>query len=169
MPNHVLNVLRISGPDKDNLLDFMNSEDNPFDFDRVLPCPEILLSRLLPFRPQGEETPEEAEALQEELKRKYGSPNWYHWRIGHWGTKWNSYGHFYPAKFDIGFCTAWSPPSPVYAALTQRFDARITAVDHDEGDAFCTESDYENGACLFSRDLDRQEEQRLEELRSLWI
>lgn len=50
--------------------------------------------------------------------------DWYHWNIGHWGTKWDA---AYPScerltdtEATYGFSTAWSPPSPVIEAMCEQ-------------------------------------------------
>lgn len=33
--------------------------------------------------------PEAAALIMQNIER-YGSPDWWHWRVSHWGTKWNA-------------------------------------------------------------------------------
>ena len=54
----------------------------------------------------------------------YGENNWYDWRIGNWGTKWNSYGYTENTTFQDGkikFLTAWSAPHPILQKLSEMF------------------------------------------------
>lgn len=168
MPNHVANFVNITGKDKEKLISLMKSKDNPFDFNSILPCPEILLNRISPFRPEGSETEEEAETLRKELKEKYGADTWYEWCNENWSTKWNSYEHFEPEGYDYGFYTAWGPPDAVYRALSKRFEAKITVIDHDEGGEFCTEMEYEDGQLVSMRDLEEKEVEMIEAMREYY-
>jgi hypothetical protein len=89
------------------------------DFDRIVPMPAELKDTTSPRDPD------------KALRKKYGADNWYDWSIYNWGTKWNA------SEPDIisqttktmtyGFATAWSPPIPVAAALSERYPtARVT-------------------------------------------
>lgn len=61
----------------------------------------------------------------------YGAANWYEWCCQNWGTKWNAYGVDCDAppytdaqgEAHLQFCfsTAWSPPSPVLAAIAAEY------------------------------------------------
>jgi hypothetical protein len=72
--------------------------------------------------------------------KNYGAKTWYDWCCENWGTKWNAYnseiteddveyGHLV-----ISFQTAWSPPTPVYEALAEKFpNVDIEGYWSDEG------------------------------------
>lgn len=61
----------------------------------------------------------------------YGAANWYDWCCQNWGTKWNAYGVHCQTppvadaegQYYMEFCftTAWSPPSPVLAAIAAEY------------------------------------------------
>lgn len=57
--------------------------------------------------------------------QKYGSPTWYEWSIGNWGTKWNAYGYDectdYSGCDDFGFQTAWSAPHQILRKLSEMY------------------------------------------------
>ena len=115
MPNHVTNIVRVSGdPEKVKAM-FEDIKDDKIglgsiDFNKVIPMPEHI------FRGN----------LGMAEREKYGKDNWY-WSIAHWGTKWNSYGYdgaYTPQDFDgehIEFQTAWSRPESVIAALAAKY------------------------------------------------
>lgn len=55
-------------------------------------------------------------------------PDWYSWRVNHWGTKWDvDVQHFDIQEntdgtytFELNFDSAWSPPIGVYEIVSQR-------------------------------------------------
>jgi hypothetical protein len=47
------------------------------------------------------------------LEKKYGVSSWYHWRIWHWGTKWDVDANIIKVTANSVFYvfkSAWSPP-----------------------------------------------------------
>lgn len=73
--------------------------------------------------------------------KETGYPTWYEWSIAKWGTKWNSYSNEIlteePGRLEFRFDTAWSPPVPVFEALTARYPALVfELVCFDEGWGF---------------------------------
>lgn len=56
---------------------------------------------------------------------KYGVPNWYEWRSGKWGTKWNAIRctlhRLNDSEAKLRFDTAWAPPVPVIDELAAKF------------------------------------------------
>lgn len=78
------------------------------DFEKILPMPDTVYNGSLGIR-------------EREL---YGENNWYDWRLGNWGTKWNSYGYTENTTFQDGkikFLTAWSAPHPILQKLSEMF------------------------------------------------
>lgn len=146
MPNHVTNILVVSGDDEQRqaMFEAIKSDETglgSIDFNKVIPMPEHI------FRGN----------LGQAEREQYGSANWYDWSIAHWGTKWNSYG--YPdntAKdFDgstIAFDTAWSSPEPVIAALAEKYPS--LSFEHkwaDENFGYNVGArEYENGEEVYS-------------------
>ena len=126
MPNHCTNSIVITSPNIADIVDFVKSEENIFDFDRIVPQPPNI---------------------------KDGGEGWYDWRCQAWGTKWNSYDCDASDEGDAvsyTFCTAWAPPEPVMAALAARFTgAKIVHFFEEEGDCFIGEVTYEGGRETF--------------------
>ena len=62
-------------------------------------------------------------AFQNQIK--YGAADWYDWRIGNWGTKWNAYGYEkgvdYSENEYLCFETAWSAPHPILDKLAEMY------------------------------------------------
>jgi hypothetical protein len=83
-----------------------------------------------------------ADAVQE-LSVKYGHTDWYSWACEKWGTKWSATraGWMSPArsaKRDAHqvayFQTAWGPPVPIVAALSERYPETILRLTYCEPD-----------------------------------
>ena len=113
MPNHVTNVISFSG-DKSRISAMLKEIQNDehgigsVDFEKILPMPDTVYNGSLGIR-------------EREL---YGENNWYDWRIGNWGTKWNSYGYTENTTLQDGkikFLTAWSAPHPILQKLSEMF------------------------------------------------
>lgn len=146
MPNHVTNILVVSGDEqvRQAMFEAIKGDEvglGSIDFNKVIPMPEHI------FR--GNLGPAE--------RAQYGSDNWYDWSVANWGTKWNSYGyHDYTEKdFDgatLTFDTAWSSPQPVIAALAEKFpDLHFSHKWADEDFGYNVgEKEYENGEESFS-------------------
>lgn len=152
MPNWTTNTIRAEGPEADmkTFLAHVRAEDEPFDFNTLIPMPELLRhtgsgnktidgQRVSswyvvdparghgprdPNHPPNERlfTPEEEAAL-----RDIGYSNWYDWACANWGTKWNACdATVEPLPGDdraveIRFNTAWSAPFQIIKALAARF------------------------------------------------
>lgn len=115
MPNHVTNIIVVSGDDEQRKAMFEAIKNDEFglgsvDFNKIIPTPENIY--------QGN--------LGTAEREKYGSANWYDWNIANWGTKWNSYGYneCIEKNFDgsaLRFDTAWSNPQPIIEALATKY------------------------------------------------
>ena len=151
MPNWTSNKIHIRG-DASAIREFLafmrGSADQPFDFNTIIPMPQLLrhtgsgfhkfgdeehrtwfvINPDLPFGDPGYEqnqrpfTPEEKAALAE-----IGADNWYDWSVRNWGTKWNAcrveIGDISESDsaVDISFDTAWSAPFPIFEAIAAKF------------------------------------------------
>jgi hypothetical protein len=130
MPNWTSNHISIEGEAADirAFLEAVKWEDKIFDFNRLIPMPELLKCTVSGFMTidgkkveswiedkdsEGKPvprcfTPEE----QRELEH-IGYSNWYDWAVANWGTKWNACRveihdasqHRYA---EVSFDTAWS-------------------------------------------------------------
>ena len=120
MPNHVKNVLKVTGNEKEinKLMDFVSNDESPFTFEKINPTPS------------EDQTPDEY--------KESPIPSWYNWRCINWGTKWDAY------EIDVdshgrdevyfNFLTAWSPPVPVLLTLSKKFKSlefRLDFADED--------------------------------------
>ena len=134
MPNHCHNDLWITGPDEDvaKLLAHVGADkaEPEFDFDKIIAYPE-------PFRAMDEDFPHWTDPTITDRKAaiavymaKWGTDKdgfnigGYDWCVQNWGTKWNAYTierRDYDGDVCVTFQTAWTPPSPVIAALHRMF------------------------------------------------
>jgi hypothetical protein len=75
-------------------------------------------------------------SFQSVLPRPAASDDdWYEWNVSNWGTKWdvNDVGvERSPGELVFVFDTAWSPPFPVVARLSQLFPAAAVRLDYRE-------------------------------------
>src|SRR5262249_17790137 len=165
MPNWTSNTIRAAG-DCSVLREFLSfmrgSDEQIFDFNKIVPMPELLRHTASGFHKFGDEehctwfvidpdlafgepgydenqrpfTPEEIAALDE-----IGADSWYDWCVKHWGTKWNA------CRVEIGdssetesavyisFDTAWSAPLPVFEAIAAKFEDLIFKFTWTDEDA----------------------------------
>jgi hypothetical protein len=118
MPNWCENSFVIVGKENNPAVDTLYHYLEAGDFlERLIPTPKELLDA---------KSPNDDEELKMELMAKYGSVDWYWWRVNNWGTKWdlgdisnievrtdNGY------KFITFSCdTAWSPPEEGFQKIS---------------------------------------------------
>ena len=144
----------------------------PIDFDKIIPMPKELEGTQSPTNiiTQAEYDEQESriasgklsemeknfgisrgitQAMSDEYKEKFGSDNWYDWRVKNTGTKWGAYsgtngdddGNFF------FFQTAWAHPEKLMVALSKKYPEAIflcTFADEDTG-SNCGAIAYCNG------------------------
>jgi hypothetical protein len=80
-----------------------------------------------------------AEILSRLSKKDEVMPDWWHWRVNNWGTKWNLSPDDIgfeekPGSMTYSFDTAWAPPEPVIQRLSEMFpDANILLSFYEPG------------------------------------
>lgn len=144
MPNHIKNIVINSSELNIQKYSTLNEEgENEFDFEKVLPMPEILHKITAPATLC--ETSEEMEASKDEggqyrkiskdfsfnLFATHGANNWHDWSVENWGTKWNAYHH--ESTEPLIFDTAWAIPHGVYKELARLEKTEIQVIWKDEG------------------------------------
>jgi len=123
MPNWCENKLTANGSKKDlnALMKYVKgkTEDGAvleFDFEKVIPTPKELLLN---------DSPISDKKLKEKFLKKYGTEDWYSWRLKNWDTKWNlaPEDEWLVGKkaVNISFHTAWSPPINIVRLLSKKF------------------------------------------------
>ena len=130
MPDYCYNTITGSPEDIQAVLDIMKSEKSVFDFERILPMPEIIGRTTAPVRVVEDDEWNPAELNQNpvqvlsktvarEFCARYGAADWHSWSKKNWGTTKPAF----EAKAEeekITFVTAWEPPTHVIAALADR-------------------------------------------------
>jgi hypothetical protein len=151
MPNHVTNVLDITG-DRIQLKKLSQTiesknEDGEFfiDFNSTVPMPKEL---------DVESTSDvKMIPIYEANIKKYGYKDWYDFHCTQWGTKWGAYDCSNPEDSPKGgtryrFDTAWSPPVQWIVTTSKQFP-RLKFTDwwKDEGGP-CGQFTIKNGKIL---------------------
>jgi len=122
MPNWNYNRLTVSGKRKDvgefkkkavreYSREFVEGEESKTDlsFDNFVPMPEELKSTTSPYTPETDEEKKKSK----ELKKKFGTDNWYDWKMMNWGVKWDTEAQLIEKHSDLlvyEFDTPWGPP-----------------------------------------------------------
>lgn len=151
MPNHVQNILVISGHKNhvEPMLKHLEDGDKKFSFNKIVPMPEELKGSRSPtlvvtqaeynkfhygknfqgeqhFLPGGPIT----KKMQKDWNERFGADNWYDWAINNWGTKWGSYDvDIHEPTYQsngqmeivIYFQTAWSSGAQTLAKLAKQY------------------------------------------------
>ena len=141
MPNWTKNTITAAGKPEDlrAFLEAVKWEDELFDFNRLIPMPELLKhtgcgSRTIDgknYEAWYVENPDEPDITKEIVRaftpeeqaqlKEIGHDSWYTWCIENWGTKWNACDvriddlGISSGFVEINFRTAWSAPLPVLA------------------------------------------------------
>jgi hypothetical protein len=106
-----------------------------FSFHNIIPQPDETLDRDDPRRVNKSLT---SDQLLDALSKKEGvMPDWWHWRVNNWGTKWSVVDVDLVEKkgcIVYSFDTAWAPPEPVLTRLSEMFpDANILLSFYEPG------------------------------------
>ena len=153
MPNECMNTLGIMGKKEDveAFVKFVTTENNEIAlFDSLIPFPKELDDSTFPVNIEDK-------GKNSELVSKYGSDNWYDWKINNWGTKWGDY-ELTPGKITkaysedewhihFNYTTAWSPGENELAnAICKQFPKLKAMIQYEEpGMAFAGETLVLNG------------------------
>jgi hypothetical protein len=93
---------------------------------------------------QGKQTRAITRAQAEQREATYGRTGlgpvltWYEWATKNWGTKWNvmnasSFQRTDAGRLNLVFTTAWSMPTPIFAALENTYGVTVHARTMVEG------------------------------------
>ena len=109
MPNHITNVVMLSGDKKqiETLINSIKGEDKNLSFATYIPEPTQY--------PKIVETGSVLDTM----------PDWYLWRLKNWGTKWDAYEVSQwvneGTSYKISFLTAWSTPLLAIETLSKLY------------------------------------------------
>lgn len=120
MPDICANYITGSEEDIRAVLDLMRSETSGFDFERIIPMPEILRKTIAPIQVVEDKgwDPEElnkpeirtlSKSKHQEFIAQYGAADWRAWAEQHWGAAKPPFETGIEAE-RIVFTTPWRPP-----------------------------------------------------------
>lgn len=147
MPNWTANTIRAKGTERDlrTFLESVKWQDQLFDFNRIIPMPEILKHTGCGGRTingekvgswyvidpndqlHGDRNVRRFTEDEEAILKEIGHRNWYSWSNENWGTKWNACSAQVSDKkiskgyVEISFDTAWAHPMPVFHKMFEMF------------------------------------------------
>lgn len=116
MPNDCYNYLEAPDGDVSLIADYISTAKREWS---TLPDTFLDFEKIIPMPPEVKD-------------------NWYDWRDENWGTRSNSYDGVVGDE-GISFNTAWSPPSPVIAALSKQIGKPLRLTYEETGMDFCGE------------------------------
>lgn len=164
MPNHVKNIVRISGSEESiarcSEQIFKGGE---FSFENIKPMPEELHLESGTMSCFAKDWINAGQAQRKRIEKdimnmyglgrkevvaklqcyadnmaKYGCLTWYEWHCDNWGTKWDAYEISEIERGNhsirIDFCTAWSTPEEVIKTLAEQYPDLTIAVDYADED-----------------------------------
>mgnify|MGYP002737186235 CR=1 FL=1 len=172
MPNWCSNTTEVLGPEKDvrellklarqpqYQLEGEDPESNlevyepAFSMNGVIPMPSHLLGKSTTL---GKDDGEFAKAIAGDQTVEYS--DWYHWRLAHWGTKWDLSADTTfvspvivqddNASFEMSYDTAWSPVCDFWLQVSKKFPSlRIDVRYYEEGCNFIGQAIFEGGETL---------------------
>lgn len=117
--------------------------DKLFSFENFAPTPEFEESK--DFRKPLQEI------ASEWAKGREGNfDNWYDWRIGNWGTKWDLdqselYLESSEGSIRLSGYTAWSPAIEIFETITKLYPVKVDYKYLEEGVGFMGRAIIENG------------------------
>lgn len=170
MPNWVTNSIQISGPSE--VLEAFHSKftqpvprgtmrdgDELSGSWEIVELDEPAVSFWNFIAPPEEHWPEYFGAKGFGPDGSYGGGewNWYQWNTANWGTKWDGRLEALETSSDSLYYlieTAWSPPEPVFYAMTEQFPELTIAVHCLEEQGWGFEADYEGGILTSRREWD---------------
>jgi hypothetical protein len=110
---------------KDKKLFKKGEED--FSMNKILP---------IPLEYTQEYKQEERKKREKELKKKYGSKDWYDWNVANWGTKWNVSDASIDEEEDgsvvYGYSTAWAPNCEFLKNICKQYPLLDFTLEYEE-------------------------------------
>ena len=181
MPNHCYNTFTIYGTPKElakvkafvktkvpkatpakELVSSLTEEVviKDFDFNAVKPYPKK-------FAMMDKNGEEETKKGNWGFKNGFNSGG-YDWCCKNWGTKWNSYdGEGMEEEDDYlrySFTTAWSPPTPIFEAISKKFPSLEIETSWTEEGGMEGEHNFLGGETTYEESHESEREEEEEEV-----
>jgi hypothetical protein len=154
MPNWVYCSVSIDEKHFYEVVKFMKSDKDVFDFNKLIPYPQkyIDLDRIALEYQENCRAGKEGYSFRDAPKDGFNQGG-YEWCVENWGTKWGACEteidyYFHTIRFD----TAWAPPEPVMLALSKKFpEADIELYFEEEAHNYPSEEIVYKGGKEISR------------------
>jgi hypothetical protein len=140
------NIVSIQSEDEKKVEEVMNFIGDSFDFDKIIPYPEILKQRdeeyeeidtvLKPFYGDGFLEKQQSLPAYIDYVNKWGTGSsgyqieGAHWCYKNWGTNWNVGKDAHIEDGRIICKTAWTPPEPIIVKLSEMFPEVIIRMNY---------------------------------------
>ena len=155
MPNHVYNNILVSGtPEQIQAFkEKAQSGDREFSYWNFVTPPQEAIDSGEYWQTNG----------WQDGERKGNTPNnWYNFNNREWGTKWDTYDiqdTYIPKEqkdtlVGWAFCSAWSPPLPVFEAIAEQFPELEFDFDWEEEQGWGGEAIGAGGMFSITREWD---------------
>jgi hypothetical protein len=151
MPNHVYNTVTITAKTKEDLDAFLrkaSAQEREFSYwNFITPPAEALAS--------GEYWATRGWVAGKETG--HTPNNWYEFNTREWGTKWDTYDlhvESAPKSFYATFSSAWSPPEPVFQAMTEQHPELTFSFSWEEEQGWGGEATGEGGEYSIDKEWD---------------
>lgn len=145
MPNHVYNTVTITAKTKEDLDAFLrkaSAQEREFSYWNFITPPAEALASGEYWATRGWVAGQESGNTPN---------NWYNFNTREWGTKWDVYDLEFTRDNDLharaAFCSAWSPPTPVFEAIAEQHEELDFSFYWEEeqgwgGEAYGTEGQF---------------------------
>ena len=135
MPNWCANHLVVRGDEKEITRFRKQAESGKVKDSDTMHDIEFTISPFLPMPKDLEGTRSPSLRPVKRLIKKYGTDNWYDWRVKNWGTKWDVEGYLEdesPRKLGYTFDSAWGPPDEAIKAMSKMYPTLTFTLKYDE-------------------------------------
>lgn len=144
MPNWVYNYITVSGPNQEELDKFAKHiqvvpEFYELDEGETDMGNRFSFHSFITLDVKHKEEYHTTNGFGPEGKTGDTEFNWYNWNNANWNTKWDacdSEVDINPHSITLRFNTAWSPPDPVFAAMSEMFPSLTFDIEWEEEQGF---------------------------------
>lgn len=157
MPNWCMNTLTVSGNER-KLAEFMERAKH-INHGGAECSTDLSLHNFLPTPPEllNVQAPNTS-GNTEELIKRYGSPDWYHWNVQNWGCKWDLTARIVlenAGRTIYEFESPWTPPLIGIRKISELFPDLEFHISYEEpGMGFGGTTIYSNGNTISCEEHD---------------